>query len=68
MLIPNKWSNRLSMRLFSIKAGNLSNKLKENQANSDNLLCENNKITKTLYNSLTKSLQEWGCTLMTTGW
>ena len=57
MLIPNKWSNRLSMRLFSIKAGNLSNKLKENQANSDNLLCENNKITKTLYNSLIKSLQ-----------
>ena len=57
MLIPNKWSNRLSMWLFSIKAGNLSNKLKENQANSDNLLCENNKITKTLYNSLIKSLQ-----------
>ena len=57
MLIPNKWSKRLSKWLFSIKAGNLSNKLKENQANSDNLLCENNKITKTLYNSLTKSLQ-----------
>ena len=57
MLIPNKWSKRLSMCLFSIKAGNLSNKLKENQANSDNLLCENNKITKTLYNSLIKSLQ-----------
>ena len=57
MLIRNKWSKRLSMWLFSIKAGNLSNKLKENQANSDNLLCENNKITKTLYNSLTKSLQ-----------
>ena len=57
MLIPNKWSKRLSMWLFSIKAGNLSNKLKENQANSDNLLCENNKITKTLYNSLTKSLE-----------
>ena len=57
MLIRNKWSKRLSMWLFSIKAGNLSNKLKENQANSDNLLCENNKITKTLYNSLIKSLQ-----------
>ena len=57
MLIPNKWSKRLSMWLFSIKAGNLSNKLKENQANSDNLLCENNKITKTLYKSLIKSLQ-----------
>ena len=57
MLIPNKWSNRLAMRLFSIKAGNLSNKLKKSQGNSDNLLCENNKITKTLYNSLIKSLQ-----------
>ena len=57
MLIPNKWSKRLAMRLFSIKVGNLSNKLKKNQGNSDNLLCENNKITKTLYNSLIKSLQ-----------
>ena len=57
MLIPNKWSNRLAMRLFSIKVGNLSNKLKKSQGNSDNLLCENNKITKTLYNSLIKSLQ-----------
>ena len=47
--------------VFSIKAGNLSNKLKKNknkkQANSGNLLCENNKITKTLYNNLIKSLQ-----------
>ena len=57
MLIPNKWSKRLAMRLFSIKVGNLSNKLKKSQGNSDNLLCENNKITKTLYNSLIKSLQ-----------
>ena len=49
--------------VFSIKAGNLSNKLKKKtnkqkkQANSGNLLCENNKITKTLYNNLIKSLQ-----------
>ena len=30
---------------------------KKNQENSDNLLCENNKITTTLYNNLIKSLK-----------
>ena len=49
--------------VFSIKAGKSfkqtkkkTNKQKK-QANSGNLLCENNKITKTLYNNLIKSLQ-----------
>ena len=55
ILTPNKLLSRLQI-LAQIKAGNDSNKLKNEIWQTLHLLHQDDKITKTLYNNLIKSL------------
>ena len=56
ILTPNKLLTRLPILLVQIKAGNDSDKLKNEIKQILYLLYEHNKITKKLYNNLIKSL------------
>ena len=56
MLTPNKLFTRLLVLLAQIKAGNNSNKLKNEIWQILYLLYQHNKIAKELYNNLIKSL------------
>ena len=56
ILTQNKLLTRLPILLAQIKAGNNSNKLKEEIIQKLYLLYHQNKITKMVYNSLIKSL------------
>ena len=55
ILTPNKLLSRLQI-LAQIKAGNDSNKLKNEIWQTLHLLHQDDKITKTLYNNLIKPL------------
>ena len=55
ILTPNKLLSRLQI-LAQIKAGNDSNKLKNEIWQTMHLLHQHDKITKTLYNNLIKPL------------
>ena len=55
-LTPDKLLTRLRILLAQIKAGNNSNKLKNEIRQILYLLYHHNKITKKVYNNLTKSL------------
>ena len=54
-LAPNKLLTRLLVLLAQIKAGNNSRKLKKEVRRIVNLLYQDDKTTKNLYNSLIKS-------------
>ena len=54
ILTPNKLLTRLPIRLANIKAGNNSNKLKNEIRQILYLLYQHNKITKKAYNNLIK--------------
>ena len=56
ILTPDKLLTRLRILLAQIKAGNNSNKLKNEIRQILYLLYHHNKITKKVYNNLTKSL------------
>ena len=56
MLTPNKLLTRLSILIAQIKAGNNSNKLKNDIRQILYLLYYPNQITKIVYNNLIKSL------------
>ena len=56
ILTPNKLLARLPILLAQIKAGNNSNKSKNEIRKILYLLCQHNKISKKLYNNLIKSL------------
>ena len=56
ILTPNKLLTRLPILLTQIKAGNNSNKLKNEIRKILDLLYQHNKITKKLCNNLIKSL------------
>ena len=56
ILTPNKLLTRLSILLAQIKAGNNSNKLKNEIRQILYLLYQHNKITSKVYNNLIKSL------------
>ena len=56
ILTPNKLLTRLPVLLVQIKAGNNSCKLKTEIRQILYLLYQHNKITKKVYNNLTKSL------------
>ena len=56
ILTPNKLLTRLPILLAQIKAGNNSNKLKNELRQILYLLYQHHKITKKVYNNLIKSL------------
>ena len=56
ILTPNKLLTRLPILIVQIKAGNNSYKLKNEIRQILHLLHQHNKITKTVYNNLIKSL------------
>ena len=56
ILTPNTLSTRLPILLAQIKAGNNSNKLKNEIRQILYLLCQHNRITKKVYNNLIKSI------------
>ena len=57
VLTPNKLLTRLPLFLAQIKAGNNSDKLKNEIRQILYLLHQHNKITKKIYNNLIKSLK-----------
>ena len=56
ILTPNRFLTRLPVLLAQIRAGNNSNKLKNEIRQVLYLLYQHNKITKKVYNNLMKSL------------
>ena len=57
VLTPNRLLTRLPLFLVQIKAGNNSDKLKNEIRQILYLLHQHNKITKKIYNNLIKSLK-----------
>ena len=56
ILTPNKLLTRIPILLAQMKAGNNSNKLKNEIRQILSLLYQHNKITKNVYNNLIKPL------------
>ena len=59
VLTPNKPLTRFPILLATIKAGNNSNKLKNEIRQNVYLLYQHNNVTKKIYNTLVK----WDCNL-----
>ena len=61
---PNKLLTRLTILLPQIKAGNNSDKLKNEIEQIQYLLSQHNKISKNFSNNLINSLSQWEFTLL----